>query len=381
MMRCCRRSVYASCSPTSRARRTTCQSFVTCYARCSLQCATLRVFLDCVCQITVQTSAAEAEAPFALGAMDYYFRGTGHIRGGVGVLASAMVAAIEANGGTVALASRVHGVREAAHSYSIHTRRGVVHAQALIGNLLPGAALALYTPPDAATPEIHRAASAAEVATMESLGGRVAAGWGAVMLYRVLPPPAERAPPAASALGADACHYELVDDDSTAYTEGNHVFCSVSAANETARVKVAGERTVTISTHVALQNYVQLNDREQGAYVAAVQARMRHTIEKRAPELACYTLELPASPRTFERFTGRKHGAVGGVPRRVGLHNYLQLTTPRLGRAFFLVGDSYFPGQSTLAVALGGVKAAEAAMARLPTRDPQYLQNTSDARQ
>lgn len=41
----------------------------------------LRSYLDALCQITVQCGVAEAEAPFALGTMDYYFRGTGHVRG------------------------------------------------------------------------------------------------------------------------------------------------------------------------------------------------------------------------------------------------------------------------------------------------------------
>ena len=50
----------------------------------------LRTYLDALCQITVQCGATEAEAPFALGAMDYYWRGTGHVRGGIGQLASAL---------------------------------------------------------------------------------------------------------------------------------------------------------------------------------------------------------------------------------------------------------------------------------------------------
>lgn len=33
-----------------------------------------------------------------------------------------------------------------------------------------------------------------------------------------------------------------------------------------------------------------------------------------------------ASPRTFERFTQREGGAVGGVPRRAGLHHYHPLS-------------------------------------------------------
>jgi phytoene dehydrogenase-like protein len=68
---------------------------------------------------------------------------------------------------------------------------------------------------------------------------------------------------------------------------------------------------------------------------------------------------LPASPRTFERFTGRPEGLVGGVPRRAGAGQYLRFGNPELLPGLALVGDSVFPGQSTLAAALGGWKAAE----------------------
>ncbi len=53
-------------------------------------CVPLRTYVDAVCQITVQASSAEVEAPFALGAMDYGFRGTGHVHGGIGELAWAL---------------------------------------------------------------------------------------------------------------------------------------------------------------------------------------------------------------------------------------------------------------------------------------------------
>ncbi len=49
------------------------RSLRTVLARFSLQdCKPLRTYLDAVCQITVQTSSAKVEAPFALAAMDYF---------------------------------------------------------------------------------------------------------------------------------------------------------------------------------------------------------------------------------------------------------------------------------------------------------------------
>ncbi len=48
-------------------------------------------------------------------------------------------------------------------------------------------------------------------------------------------------------------------------------------------------------------------------------ARLQATFARFAPEWASgIRHELTASPRTFERFTGRPAGLVGGVPRRAG---------------------------------------------------------------
>jgi phytoene dehydrogenase-like protein len=67
---------------------------------------------------------------------------------------------------------------------------------------------------------------------------------------------------------------------------------------------------------------------------------------------------MPGTPVTFQRFTRRKWGWVGGFPQ-TGL---LRAFGPRLGRSLWMVGDSIFPGQSTAAVALGGLRVAQMAL-------------------
>ncbi len=301
----------------------------------------LRVFLDAVCQITVQCSAAEAEAPFAMGAMDYYFRGTGHVHGGIGRLAEAMAGAIRSAGGEVVLPCKVHSIAGDAAGYLLTTRHGELRARAVVSNLLPEATARL----------LGTRAGGDEV--LGPLQERVEGGWGAAMLYRVLEPGAVAARPAAH-------HVELVADPEQALVEGNHVFCSLSGADEARVAKAAGARTLTVSTHVPMRKLLAMTEAEQGTYIGAVQQRMRETVSLLAPELdAGVALEMTGSPRTFARFTGRPQGYVGGIPRRAGLGNYRILTPTRLRPGFYLCGDTCFPGQSTLAVALSGVKVAE----------------------
>ena len=84
---------------------------------------------------------------------------------------------------------------------------------------------------------------------------------------------------------------------------------------------------------------------------------------------AAARLVMPATPVTFQRFTGRKWGWVGGFPQ-TGL---LRTLGPRLGHNLWLVGDSIFPGQSIAAVALGGLRVAQAALREMGVRNSYAL--------
>lgn len=305
----------------------------------------LRLYLDAVNQITVQASSFEAEAPFAMAAMDYFFRGTGHVHGGIGSLAWGLTEAVRRAGGEVQLANRVKRLRREESHWRVDTRHGEIRAGTVVANLLPQSLSAMTEP------GLNGALQDVETC--------VESGWGAAMLYLAIAP---------DTIGDPAAHHlQLIDDESKPLMEGNHVFCSISAAEESSRAP-DGQRTVTISTHVPMEKLGKLEPQAQGRYIAEIQHRMRDTLGRRAPELVEGTVfEMTASPRTFARFTGRHRGYVGGVPRRVGWHHYRpRALWPReAAPGLYLVGDSVLLGQSTLAVALGGVRTAEHLAGRL----------------
>lgn len=320
----------------------------------------LRLWLDATCQITLQERAGEVEALFGLAAMDYFWRGTGHVRDGIGVLAEGLACAIRRSGGEVALACGVKQlVRESGASRStdlgpwkVVTRRGVASTRAVLTNVLPQSLTALVDGPlrEGGVLAAEPALGARSRARLAAWGESVRGGWGACMLYRSV-----RTPTDAS---SSAQHLQLIADSSQSLLEGNHVFASIAGAADRGR-SPAGTRTVTVSTHVPLAELLLLGESERAERVAAIQSRMRATLARRAPEWEAVESELPASPRTFERFTGRFGGFVGGLPRRAGWSAYRGLFDGPLERGLHLIGDSVFPGQSTLAVALGGVRAAE----------------------
>lgn len=289
----------------------------------------LRTWLGGVAQITVQCEPHEAEAAFALAAMDYFWRGTGHVRGGVGRLAHGLADAITRAGGTVRLANRVTGLARDGGGWVAQTRGGPVRADHVVANVLPADLAGLV----GGNPRLDARHTA------------VADGWGAVMLYRVI-----------RAEDGGAHHLDLTVDPAAPLIDGNHVFVSVGSTDD-ARGVPPGCRALTASTHVSL---AALRTGDAAAQVAAIQARMRATIRALAPECDDVVTEMTASPRTFQRFVRRREGAVGGVPRRVGLAAWSHIGPEQPERGLWLAGDTVFPGQSTYAVALGGVRVAEA---------------------
>lgn len=296
----------------------------------------LRQLLDALCQITVQCGIAEAEAPFALGTLDYYWRGTGHVRGGIGKLAHALVDGFRMLGGDVRYRSRVERIESTGGRWRLHTRGGSIEADQVVANLLP------HDMDRVLDLDVKRPQALTNLAT------KVESGWGAAMLYLVLRP--DSGPPR---------HLELVASGSRPFTEGNHIFCSISGVDDGPRAPEQGV-TATVSTHIPMERLLALDHDGQARYIEKVQETMRETLRTRAPEIdARITHVITASPRTFERFTGRHLGYVGGVPRRAGWRQYLRFGNTEVAPGLRLVGDSVFPGQSTLATALGGWKVAE----------------------
>jgi phytoene dehydrogenase-like protein len=296
--------------------------------------APLVQLLDGLCQITVQAGVRDAEAPLALAALDFPFRGTRHVRGGVGRLATAMADTVERLGGRVHMACRATRATREGNAWVVTTRKGVVRAPIVIANLLPQAIPELVGSP---------------LPRLDPLARRVAGGWGAAMLYLSLDP---------SVVTEGPFHLEIVVDPARPLREGNHLFVSVGDDSQ------PGARTATVSTHVPLDALRGRPPADQATYIAGIQARMREGIRAFAPAIDAGIRHVwPGSPRTFARFTRRAEGVVGGIPRLAGLGHYRDLWPSPVLPGLWLVGDSVFPGQSTLATAIGGRKTAEAALA------------------
>ncbi|HEY9075049.1 MAG TPA: NAD(P)/FAD-dependent oxidoreductase [Anaerolineaceae bacterium] len=305
----------------------------------------LWTFVDAQLLIASQATSRETNALYAAAALDLPRRGAAQVQGGMGGVANALVEQVRRNGSQVLFKAEVTRIeRQPGGLRLIRTRqKGDFRAQAVICNLPEENILRLTgkRPADPADPT----------------RGIPPDGWGGFMLY----------------LGVDGkvipdgfpLHHQVVWGEP--YGEGNTIFLSISPAWDASRAP-SGKRAITISSHTRAEVWWRLFQDDPAAYQQRKEAYTRlilERIERVLPGIQNgLELVLPGTPVTFQRYTGRAGGWVGGYPQT----SLFRMRPPKLEPGLWMVGDSIFPGQSMPAVALGGLRVAHQVLAALPQR-------------
>jgi len=296
----------------------------------------LRLFVDAQLLIAAQATSRTTNALYGASALDLPRRGVVHADGGMGAISGALAEAVTRHGGKVhhrQEATRI--VIEGGHPVAVETRKGGTWpADRVIVNLPPWNAAELLG--EQAPRRLRR------------LPPRPQGVWGAFMVYVGLD---------GSALpDGFPLHHQVVLGEP--FGNGNTVFLSLSPTWDESRAP-EGRRALTMSTHTELDRWWDLYESDRDAYKAQQHAfteRVLKAGERAIPGLGeAASLILPGTPVTFQRFTRRAWGWVGGFPQT----SLFRAWGPRLAPGVWMVGDSVFPGQSVPAVALGGLRVAE----------------------
>jgi C-3',4' desaturase CrtD len=312
----------------------------------------LMTFLDGQLLIAAQGIARETNGLYGAVAIDLYRRGVAHVEGGVGNIAETLAQSVRAQGGQVLYRHEVTSIRRgevAAHwarkprPYRVETKRGWFEADVVLANLTPWA-LAKLMGDDAPSSLRQRVKNLKPISSafMAYLGVDEAA----------VNPPGGSQPPGGYAVD----HHQVIVDPMKPLGEGNSVFVSISPGWDRARAP-QGQRAITISTHTRAADWYALAG-DEAAFEERKQMYLERLIDAAAlalPRLKQHIrLALPGTPLTFERFTHRVNGMVGGFPQKSLWAGW----APRVDRGVWLVGDSVFPGQSTAGVTLGALRVA-----------------------
>lgn len=321
-------------------------------------------FIDGQLLISAQTTSKNAYALYSATALDLARQGVYHAEGGIGGIAKQLAAQVQALGGEILYRRHVTRISvQNGRVSGIYAKKGrrtkqetFFPADFVIANTTPWS-LEKLLGDDAPASLCHETQrrNATQGAFVMHLG----------LKENFLP-------------DDFADHHQFLMNIDGTLGEGQSLFMSVSPAWDESRAP-DGERAVTITTHTQVQPWWDLLNRDEGEYQQRKNAYARKFIANINRYLPGFkdavTLVLPGSPVTYEFYTGRHLGMVGGFPQT----SLFNARGPRTGIPNLrLVGDSIFPGQSTAGVSLGALRVADDVARHMPVRRRQPIRKFSE---
>jgi phytoene dehydrogenase-like protein len=161
--------------------------------------------------------------------------------------------------------------------------------------------------------------------------------WGAFTLY----------------MGIPGSREELYQQVHLNHPDVGHYFISFSRPHDEERAPV-GWQTVTISTHVRAHEWFGLSQSDYISKKKAMIDLIMTDFQKRfmVSEIKFLTA---GTPKTFQNYTHRKFGYVGGLPFLYGMNPFSILNCQTQLPSVYRVGDTIFPGQGLVGVAAGAL--------------------------
>lgn len=302
-------------------------------------------FLDAQLLISAQTTTRGANAAYSATALDLARQGVYHVEGGIGGLAYTLVDKIRALGGEVHYRQQVEKIEvRQGRAMRVKTKRGAAYdADFILANLTPWS--------------LDDMLGDDSPASLRRETARRRAGWGAFVLHLGLQ--TDKLP------AGLPDHHQIITEMQGALGEGRSIFISLSPAWDTSRAP-AGRRAATVTTHTDVAQWWDLLARDPSAYEARkleYADRLLAVVDRAIPGFrASVDLMLPGTPVTYQFYTGRHLGMVGGFPQT----SLFKARSPLTGIPNIrLVGDSIFPGQSTAGVTLGALRVTADVLRRL----------------
>ena len=290
-------------------------------------------------QLLITTQSLSHQAPLSNGmaGLDLWRHGGFHPRGGVGAIAQTLLEAYRDHGGQARFGTRALNAQRDGKIWRIETDGEPIQAQKIIANVTLA--------------NLPKLVPAADVA---ALIGRAGQGWGAVTLYIAL---RDEIVPADLPLHSQVLTRYASAPPYIKAGAGDDVFLSLSPRGDVASAP-DGWRTLNVSTHVRLRDWRSLTRDQYRAQKKCWRDRLLDGVRVAIPDFdAGHGFVITGTPSSWEDYTLRAGGSVGGAPLSRRNAN-LRALPSRIGLpAFRLVGDSTFPGQGTVACALSGYNA------------------------
>jgi phytoene dehydrogenase-like protein len=283
--------------------------------------------------LLVSTQAPATKVPFLFGALgvEYLQRPLYLVDGGLSSLLEHLAEVFVHRGGRLLLDRRVDVVDRRADRFVVHAGTEPLDGTHVVLDLTHWDAARVMAP--------------GQASAFDGIRRRHPDAWAACTLYLGVQ----------DVFDADVAPYhQLVLDEPLPVSKGHSLFVTLSKRGDLQSAP-AGFRAITVSCHAPATAWEGLSDAEHLARKAHVGDELIAALTRHFPQLATAEkpVVMPGTPKTWEAFTGRWGGRVGGLPFSFSslARGYPTGRTriPGLVR----VGDTVFPGQSVPACAWG----------------------------
>lgn len=298
----------------------------------------LKAVLSMLVEDTVNTTLDEA--PVINAALGITIRGAGLRRatGGMKGFWQHLTARYKTLGGVLMVGQRVEKLERADDEFRVITRKGTFIARQVV-SAIPAENTMKIAPMDIQTAlgrYVKRDKPRYESALVMFLGV----------------PETEVACP-------ELRHHQLFHDYDLPLGDGNNMFISVSAPGDEASAPT-GYRSVMISTHCKLGGWQNLTEEAYQLKKSEIGDHLLNLARRVYPELGRNAVVYEVgTPRSYEKYTGRINGTVGGVRQNLSNSNFKAMPHDIGIENFRMVGDTTWPGLGTVACILGSRIVAE----------------------
>lgn len=301
-----------------------------------------RALLDELLLVSTQSSASETPYLFGALGVEYLQRPFVLPNGGLASLLELLADVFVARGGTLALDTPVRAFARSGDGFSVQTPTGAWASERLVLNLTHWDALRL------ASDELKPG--------FEATVRRHPDAWATFTLYLGV----------RDVFGeALAPYQQVVCERPLAVSGARSLFVTLGRADDRSMAP-EGFRAVTVSCHVPARAWEGVGDEAHAEKKAAVTAELLEALAAVFPTLAGAEkrVVMAGTPRTWEGFTGRWGGRVGGLAFDWGTLRRGFPTGRTSVPGLVRVGDTIFPGQSVPACAWGARRVVNELLAR-----------------
>lgn len=328
-------------------------------------------FLDEQLMITVQTSHKESPIPMGSCGITYAHLKNTYVVGGLGELANFLAKFIQLHGGVVHSLEEVNSIQyeSSKKMFLVGTRKGKIYSSNNIVCGIPiwnlnniiqksiDVSLKKHNSLSQETNTMSTHPQWVKLCKEVSIRAKKFSKniWGAYQLGLVIPEFRETPMP---------IHYQFHLESPLSFGGGKSIFVSCSHIEDTHRIlnpsllQIPANTKIlvmSISTHLESPESWSRKDIDYKKKKETIQEEILNALEKNWKGFHKENIIHihSATPATWETWTGRYQGRVGGIPGSY-FHNPFQFPSPITPMpGFYCLGDTVYPGQGIPAVILG----------------------------